>query len=298
VSRPPLEECSAPPSLTVRWGIPLVAGLSFIAACISVPSLDPIRVTLSPVAIEPLARMGPVTVAPLVDARPAALRSGYGPYVQFRYAGFVPLPMIGSVYFEGSRVEGPSLLGDGDLRLGGPGSSAAPPGAMAALVVGLLERASGHPVQRLARPLELRGIELGIERSGVSDGVIAVPILDQLDVTSLMSIRSSHAEAYHDDDGESRVSSAGDSSGGGPPHFANCRLRMLVIRRAGGVTTSRHMIHARGFGSDVRAAVEQAGAEVARGLVAIFGDPAPVAPRRTTPSSTRGPRAPDENETG
>ena len=248
-----------------------------VAACggagpaLRVPPLAPPR----PVA-PPLPRLGAVTLAPLVDQRPAALRVSRGPQQDQRFG----LLMIGTgaAWLHGRRVEGQTLVAGDRLRFTGPASDG--PAVVAGFVAALLEQGAGHAVSRATSPVSLAAPDRIAAALGVRDGVVVVPILDQLDVTALSSDNSMHGGSSYETartrtTATYRVTSGAAELTSTTDAFANARVRLLVLQVQGGAAVGRHVIYGRGAGPALGAAFDDLGDDLARGLAALFGAPPP-----------------------
>jgi hypothetical protein len=258
-----------------------------VAACggagpaLRVPPLAP------PHAVAPpLPRLGAVTLAPLVDRRPTALRVSRGPQQDQRF----DLLMIGTgaAWLHGRRVEGQTLVAGDRLRFTGPAADG--PAVVAGFVAALLEQGAGHAVVRAATPVSLAAPDRIAAALGVRDGVVVVPILDQLDVTALSSDNSMHGGSSYETahtrtTATYRVTSGAAELTSTTDAFANARVRLLVLQIQGGAAVGRHVIYGRGAGPALGAAFDDLGDDLARGLVALFGAPLEAPPPDVPPDA-------------
>jgi hypothetical protein len=258
-----------------------------VAACggagpaLRVPPLAP------PHAVAPpLPRLGAVTLAPLVDRRPTALRVSRGPQQDQRF----DLLMIGTgaAWLHGRRVEGQTLVAGDRLRFTGPAADG--PAVVAGFVAALLEQGAGHAVVRAATPVSLAAPDRIAAALGVRDGVVVVPILDQLDVTALSSDNSMHGGSSYETahtrtTATYRVTSGAAELTSTTDAFANARVRLLVLQIQGGAAVGRHVIYGRGAGPALGAAFDDLGDDLARGLAALFGAPLEAPPPDVPPDA-------------
>lgn len=247
-------------------------------------------VTIAAPAPAPLPRLGAVTLARLVDLRPPALRVSRGPQQDQRFS-LLMVGSTGAAFMNGVRTEGQTLVAGDRLRF--VGADPEPTAALAAYVAGLLGAAAGQPVRSVDARLALDAPDQVAAALGAADGVVVVPLLDQLDVTALSSrntmtggssyaaSRSATEVTYRDTAGLAVLASHTDT-------FANVRLRLLVLEVVGGQVTARHVIYGRGTAADLGQAIDGLGRELTRGLAARFAPPAlplPIVPAAAPPGA-------------
>ncbi len=270
----------------------VVLAMTLVAGCATTSA--PVQtVTVAPP--QPVTLTGHVVVTRLVDTRTGVLRKSRGPREQLHYS----LLAIGAGGFwvNGTRTEGATYSAGDHVRVAGTADAASAMEQYARTLLG------GEALDKRVSLNHLDGLGLGI-----SDGVVVVPVLDQLDLASMSSDNSmSGASSYEsgrrsNGDGTDTVTTTttagAASSSGGSSVYANARMRLIVIELAAGKATSRRVIYGRGAGSTLDEAIAEMGAELARGLAAIV--PPPVAPPPALPAPVPPPdppadRVPDTN---
>lgn len=260
-----------------------------VAACAG-PSIPVRTVTITPPS--PVTISGRVVVTRLVDGRPRVLRDGRAPRSQLRYS----LLAIGAggFFVNGSRTEGASFSAGDHIHVEGSSDAASAMEQYARALLG------GEPLDKRVslRQLDTRAL-------GISEGVVVVPVLDQLDVSSMSSNNSmSGASSYEsgrrsNGDGTDTVTTTttagAASSSGGSQEYANARMRLIIIALVGGEATSRRVVYGRGAGATLDEAIAEMGAGLMLGLAALHPAAAPspavpvAAPGASLPAQVTAP---------
>ncbi|HVK85783.1 MAG TPA: hypothetical protein VM513_16805 [Kofleriaceae bacterium] len=243
-----------------------------------------IEVTLrSPGASAPpsLTDVGVVVVAPVIDARPAALRASHGRYLQSNFS-MVAMGQ-GAVTMFSTRYEGSQLHAGDDISLVLGARRGSVTSTMSEVVRGLVAGETGRDVRVLTAALPANDPARAVAALGAPDGIVVIPVLDQLDVSSLASSSSmAGGSSYETSRTPTTVTTrttsgaAAASSSVGP--FANARLRLVVVRVQGGQVAKRHVVYGRGAGGSLDQAIEDMTMALRAGLGELAPPPPPPAP--------------------
>jgi hypothetical protein len=277
-----LGPCAVGPRLAVAALAALLA-----SACASAPTVTPltVKVTLPPTA--PGTALTPARVAATIDARPEALREDARPHVASRYG--VLAMGAGFAYVAGARVEGPTFRAESNLVLAGPDGALRPTQLVDAVVSRLLGGADAA-----AGSVALGDVADVPRALGVRDGVVVVPILDQLDVATLSSRNDiSGGASYESARGPTTVTTTTTAGAAhlssGTATYANVRVRLLVLSVRAGAIADGAWIYGRGHGPDLDGAIAAMASDLALGLRARS------APRGAPTSPLAPPDAPSES---
>ena len=167
-----------------------------------------------------------VTLAPLIDARPAALRRSHVPSVS-RYTG------LALVYFAfgTGRTDGADHAGDARTTLTVDGVSGTVQRQLEAYVSKVLAAATGTAPAR-GTAAELDNVQRAA--SGAADGIVVVPILDQFDDFRMES-RDTISGGSSYQSGSKQITTSGVATGSAKTDlFANLRLRLVLFDVRGG----------------------------------------------------------------
>ena len=264
-----------------RGWVAMVIAAALGGACASRPSLPaPISVPAPAVPVV-RASLASVALAPLVDNRPAALRRSARPSQDERFS--ILLMGQGFAFVNGTRFEGPSFVAADRMRIGG---DAALP-ALGRWVASALQQASAGPVSTIPAPAAASPAAADLARAlGKPEGVVVLPILDQLDAGGLSSsneMRGGSSTSEQRGSTEITTTTSGAASlADETPLFANVRMRLLIVQVAGGQPAGSHVVYLRGAGGSVDEALAMAGRELTAGLDELFAPPAPPAPPAPT----------------
>ena len=226
---------------------------------------------------------GEVVVTKVVEARPAAMRASRAPGQDLRYSVLMIGPS-GGAFVNGRRVEGQTLIAGDKIRIG---ASSDP-----LVALGEWARALSGAARVIEAPRSLAAISG--QGFGVSDGTVIIPVLDELDVVQLSSENSmaggsSSETSRTSDTVTTRSTSGAASASSSTPTYANARMRLLVLRLAGGVVKSQRVVYGRGAAEKLEGAISAMGAGLTAGLQALDDTgvpPTPPAPDPTTPPAT------------
>lgn len=229
----------------------------------------------------------PVLVTPLVDARPAALRVSHTPIMDER----VSLLLLGSgfAFWNGRRDTGPIHVAGDHIRVTSPSGELDTVAGLDRLARETVAAVAGRaPEVAAAAPAldDLDGAAKGAQ------GIVVVPILDQVDWTQLASGTRGSGGAYAEERISSTsaarvtVASASLSYAAGTSPAANIRMRLVVLQTRGGAVISRTAVYGRGTGGDLGAAWAMVGAELAQGLSGALGSGSPP-PAQAAPEVPR-----------
>ena len=254
-------------------------GSSLWMACASAPDWTTHEVALDLAA--PSSRVAPVavTIAPTIDARLMSGTRDRRPHIESRYSVLVGGPS-GGMFIDGARVEGLTCHAGERLVLRDKAASLAPRELVDRLVRGRVE---GRPGQEVA----LGQVEEVVTRVGAGDGLVIVPILDQLDMCRLSSVSSmsggsSSATPSGIDRATVTTTSGAATFGAETARWANVRLRLLVAEVGAGKVRASHWYYVRGSGAvgwfdtkadPMRAAIDDASRALDRALDQIVSRP-------------------------
>lgn len=216
-----------------------------LLACVSVPSWTSYELELEPlVATAPTAPSGRnVTIAPTIDARPEASKTDIRPVIESRYNVLVAAG--GGAMINGARVEGPTCHRGERLIIRAGGTRLTP--------VALIDRIVQTGLSgRVGERVELGEVSSIAAQTKVRDGVLVVPILDQLDVCRMSSVNSMSGGGSTRTTGvinDTVTTHSGAATfSATSPSWANLRMRLLVVDIEGGQTRSSRWVFVRGAG--------------------------------------------------
>ena len=221
---------------------------------------------------------GEVVVTKVVEARPAAMRASHAPGQDLRYS--ILIVASGGAFVNGRRVEGQTVIAGDKIRIGGSGDPLA--------ALGEWVRALSGAARVIEAPRSLAA--LSGQALGVTDGTVIIPVLDELDVVQLSSTNSmvgaSSSETSRTQDTVTyRQTSGAARSSSSTPTYANARMRLLVIRLAGGVVRSQRVVYGRGAATGLEGALSAMGADLSLGLQALDETGVPATQPTTDPAS-------------
>lgn len=263
----------------------LLGGCALVAAggCATAPSVPALEMAPPP-AVAAAPGLGRVTLAELVDLRPAGLKDTFGPHVESTY--YVLMMGSGFLYVDGARVEGATLHGSPEVMQARAvdGVVAGLAGATDRVAVPTAALASGDPAQLL-------------ESLGVRDGLVIVPILDQMDAVSLSS-HNSIVGGSSSEVGRSattvtmRTTSGAATMAAATPTWFNLRVRLLVGELRGGRVASTRWVYGRGHGGAATDAWRTLVESLRRGLVPPASAPPPPPAAAVPPEPAAAPPGP------
>lgn len=202
----------------------LFASLLSVAACATVPPR--VSATFSTPSVTARVAAPNLAIAPLIDARPAALRRTHT-------AGMSSYWGLALVYFAfgSGRSDGISQAGDANTKVTVNGREGSVTSQLDTYVREVITSATGS-APAAAASAELSDVRRAA--AGRPDGVTIVPILDQFDMFRLSSYDSiSGGSSYQS--GNYQVTTSGYAMGSSSTgSFANMRLRLVLLETRGG----------------------------------------------------------------
>jgi hypothetical protein len=233
--------------------------VSSLAAC--TPPRSTFAKLEAPKAAPHVAATG-LSLAPLIDARPAIAKRAHAPGVS-SYWG------LALVYFAfgSGRVDGIEHPGDERTTITIDGKSGSVPQQVETYLRAVITSSTG------AAPGTAGAVDIADVRraaAGHGDGITIVPILDQFDDFSMSSEDSiSGGSSYQS--GNTQVTTSGYSTGAAQTEvFANLRLRLVLLESRGGQIVRQATAYvatsgtgSRGLGDALTAGIEPITAQLA-----------------------------------